>query len=62
MTDSSPAAHNGEKRPADVISAAIMVARIATGEIEGAKGKLYLDFLTAEVCGDGRPARRPSRR
>jgi hypothetical protein len=40
-----PAAHNGEKRPADVISAAIMVARIATGEIEGAKGKLYLDFF-----------------
>ncbi len=45
MTDSSPAAHNGEKRPADVISAAITVARIATGEIEGAKGKLYLDFF-----------------
>jgi hypothetical protein len=22
-----------------------MVARIATGEIEGAKGKLYLDFF-----------------
>jgi hypothetical protein len=26
-----------------VIGAAIMVARIASGEIEGAKGKFYLD-------------------
>ena len=33
----------GERRPADVIGAAIMVARIASGEIEGAKGKFYLD-------------------
>jgi len=29
-----PKGPNGEKRPADVISAAIMVGRIATGEIE----------------------------
>jgi hypothetical protein len=28
----------GEKRPADVIGAAIMVARIATGEVEDTKG------------------------
>ena len=28
---------------ADVIGAAIMVARIASGEIEGAKGRFYLD-------------------
>jgi hypothetical protein len=33
----------GERRPADMIGAAIMVARIASGEIEGAKGKFYLD-------------------
>jgi len=29
-----PKGPNGEKRPADVNSAAVMVARIATGEIE----------------------------
>lgn len=29
----------GEKRPADVIGAAVMVAKIATGEIEDTKGK-----------------------
>jgi hypothetical protein len=29
-----PRGPRGEKRPADVIGAAIMVARIATGEIE----------------------------
>ena len=34
-----PKGPRGEKRPADVIGAAVMVARIATGEIEDAKGK-----------------------
>ncbi len=34
-----PRGPRGEKRPADVIGAAIMVARIATGEIEDTKGK-----------------------
>jgi hypothetical protein len=34
-----PRGPKGEKRPADVIGAAIMVARIATGEIEDTKGK-----------------------
>jgi len=29
-----PRGPNGQKRPADVIGAAIMVAKIATGEIE----------------------------
>ena len=29
-----PRGPNGEKRPADVIGAAVMVGRIATGEIE----------------------------
>ena len=31
-----PRGPKGEKRPADVIGAAVMVARIATGEIEDA--------------------------
>lgn len=30
-----PIGPNGERRPADVIGCAVMVARIATGEIEG---------------------------
>ncbi len=34
-----PRGPKGEKRPADVIGAAIMVARIATGEIEDTRGK-----------------------
>jgi hypothetical protein len=32
-----PRGPKGEKRPADVIGAAVMVARIATGEIEDIK-------------------------
>jgi hypothetical protein len=31
-----PRGPNGEKRPADVVGAAVMVAKIATGEIEEA--------------------------
>ncbi len=34
-----PRGPKGEKRPADVIGAAVMVARIATGEIEDIRGK-----------------------
>jgi hypothetical protein len=34
-----PRGPKGEKRPADVIGNAVMVARIATGEIEDASGK-----------------------
>jgi hypothetical protein len=34
-----PRGPKGEKRPADVIGAAVMVAKIATGEIEDTKGK-----------------------
>lgn len=34
-----PKGPRGEKRPADVIGAAIMVGRIATGEVEDTKGK-----------------------
>ena len=39
-----PKGPKGQKRPADVIGAAVMVGRIATGEIEDAKpleGKEY---------------------
>lgn len=39
-----PKGPKGQKRPADVIGAAVMVARIATGEIEDTKpleGKEY---------------------
>lgn len=34
-----PRGPKGEKRPGDVIGAAIMVGRIATGEIEEPRGK-----------------------
>ena len=34
-----PRGPKGEKRPADVIGAAIMVAKIATGEIEDSMGE-----------------------
>lgn len=34
-----PRGPKGEKRPADVIGAAVMVARIATGEIEDRKAE-----------------------
>jgi len=34
-----PRGPKGERRPADVIGAAIMVGRIATGEIEEPRGK-----------------------
>ena len=35
-----PKGPKGEKRPADVIGAAVMVAKIATGEIEEDTGKV----------------------
>jgi hypothetical protein len=34
-----PRGPRGEKRPADVIGAAVMIAKIATGEIEDTKSK-----------------------
>lgn len=34
-----PRGPKGERRPADVIGAAVMVAKIATGEIEDKKGQ-----------------------
>ena len=39
LEDCMPRGPKGEKRPADVIGAAIMVGRIATAEIEDTKGK-----------------------
>jgi hypothetical protein len=44
-----PRGPKGEKRPADVIGAAVMVARIATGEIEDTKGKAP---NRAALCGE----------
>jgi hypothetical protein len=41
-----PRGPKGERRPADVIGAAIMVAKIATGEIEDDFGKA----ADGEVC------------
>jgi hypothetical protein len=35
-----PKGPRGEKRPADAVGAAIMVARIATGEVEGEREEL----------------------
>jgi hypothetical protein len=35
-----PRGPRGEKRPADVIGAAVMVARIATGEVEDTKTEM----------------------
>jgi hypothetical protein len=35
-----PRGPRGEKRPADVIGEAVMVAKIATGEIEEPRGKV----------------------
>ncbi len=56
-----PKGPNGQKRPADVVSAAVMVGRIATGEVEDkpskapgraaggkAGGKARADALPAE--------------
>jgi hypothetical protein len=39
MDSAFPKAPRGEKRPADVIGAAVMVARIAMGEIEDPKAE-----------------------
>lgn len=39
-----PKGPRGEKRPADVIGAAIMVAKIATGEIEDTKADPGKDY------------------
>ena len=62
--DDMPKGPKGEKRPADVIGAAVMVAKIATGEIDDAPeddgkdpaakalgkkgGKARADAITAE--------------
>ena len=42
-----------EKRPGDVIGAAVMIGRIAAGEIEGAKADV--DAVRATKIADQRP-------
>jgi hypothetical protein len=49
-----PKGPRGEKRPADAIGAAIMVGRIATGEVEDAK---ELSSAAAELGRKGGKAR-----
>src|SRR5512137_602018 len=41
-----PRGPKGEKRPADVIGAAIMVGKIATGQIEESRGKAPMRRFT----------------
>jgi hypothetical protein len=58
-----PKGPRGEKRPADVIGAAIMVARIATGEIEDTKGKAPNRAKGGKIGGNARAkALSPSKR
>jgi hypothetical protein len=44
-----PRGPKGEKRPADVIGAAIMVGRIATGETEDHKGESAKDAAAVSL-------------
>jgi hypothetical protein len=58
-----PRGPKGEKRPADVIGASIMVARIATGEIEDMRGKVPNRAKGGKVGGKARAAKlSPERR
>lgn len=58
-----PRGPKGEKRPADVIGNAIMVARIATGEIEDTKGTAPGRAKGGKIGGRQRAAKLdPSRR
>jgi hypothetical protein len=49
-----PRGPKGEKRPADVIGAAIMVAKIATGEIEDIKDKSEKHSRAGKAGGSAR--------
>jgi hypothetical protein len=49
-----PKGPNGEKRPADVNAAAVMVARIATGEIEDEKPRMPGRRRSGEAGGRAR--------
>ena len=53
-----PKGPRGEKRPGDVIGAAIMVARIATGEADDRPDKT-LKVRAAKAGRKGGPARAP---
>lgn len=53
-----PKGPKGEKRPADVIGAAVMVGRIATGDVEETKPKLK--SAAAELGSAGGKARAES--
>ena len=52
-----PKGPKGEKRPGDVIGAAVMVGRIATGEIEDKPGKNPNRALGGKAGGPARAAR-----
>jgi hypothetical protein len=45
-----PRGPKGEKRPADAIGAAIMVGRIATGEIEEGGAMVVRQFEISAFC------------
>ena len=49
-----PKGPQGQKRPADVVGAAVMVARIATGEIEDIRGKAPKRAKGGKVGGKAR--------
>lgn len=51
-----PRGPKGEKRPADVIGAAVMVGRIATGEIEDRPGKAPARSKGGKIGGRARAA------
>lgn len=52
-----PKGPKGEKRPADVIGAAVMVAKIATGEVEEVAEDLGKDSAAATLGRKGGKAR-----
>lgn len=57
-----PKGPRGEKRPGDVIGAAIMVGRIATGEIEEQKVERRTVSETRRIAAQARAERTPQDR
>ena len=55
-----PKGPNGQKRPADAIGLAVMVGKIATGEIEDTKGDEGKDLSAAALGAKGGVARAKS--
>lgn len=49
-----PKGPKGEKRPGDVIGAAVMVAKIATGEVEEKREKFLTKNQAASIGGKAR--------